>query len=324
MTGANRLLDRLPKEVTDRLPGKFGERSERSVVSVVRLHGVITPAMGPMARSVINLSVLEPVLKRAFEVDRLAAVALVINSPGGAPTQSALIADRIRGLAEQYGSGGSGSGNGAGPSGANNSGSAKTPVPVLAFCEDVAASGGYWLACAADEIYAHATSLVGSIGVVSQSFGLAGLLERVGVERRLYTAGSNKSRLDPFLPEKPEDVAWLTDMQGQLHELFKDWVRSRRGAKLGAADAAATELFTGEVWTGAKAVELGLVDGLGTLREIVSDRFPDAEPVLVEGRKPLLARLGVGGVSARGGASTLVADLIQAAEVRAAWARFGL
>ena len=324
MTGANRLLDRLPKEVTDRLPGKFGERSERSVVSVVRLHGVITPAMGPMARSVINLSVLEPVLKRAFEVDRLAAVALVINSPGGAPTQSALIADRIRGLAEQYGSGGSASANGAGPSGGNNSGSAKTPVPVLAFCEDVAASGGYWLACAADEIYAHATSLVGSIGVVSQSFGLAGLLERVGVERRLYTAGSNKSRLDPFLPEKPEDVAWLTDMQGQLHELFKDWVRSRRGAKLGAADAAATELFTGEVWTGAKAVELGLVDGLGTLREIISDRFPDAEPVLVEGRKPLLARLGVGGVSARGGASTLVADLIQAAEVRAAWARFGL
>lgn len=319
MTGANRLLDRLPKEVTDRLPGKFGERSERSVVSVVRLHGVITPAMGPMARSVINLSVLEPVLKRAFEADRLAAVALVINSPGGAPTQSALIADRIRGLAEQHGSGGPGSANGSG-----NNGSAGTPVPVLAFCEDVAASGGYWLACAADEIYAHATSLVGSIGVVSQSFGLAGLLERVGVERRLYTAGSNKSRLDPFLPEKPEDVAWLTDMQGQLHELFKDWVRSRRGTKLGTAEAGATELFTGEVWTGAKAVELGLVDGLGTLREIISDRFPDAEPVLVEGRKPLLARLGVGGVSARGGASTLVADLIQAAEVRAAWARFGL
>jgi len=276
--------------------------------------------------------VLEPVLKRAFEVDRLAAVALVINSPGGAPTQSALIADRIRGLAEQYGTGGSGasngSGSGNGPGNGSGSGSAKTPVPVLAFCEDVAASGGYWLACAADEIYAHPTSLVGSIGVVSQSFGLAGLLERVGVERRLYTAGSNKSRLDPFLPEKPEDVAWLTDMQGQLHELFKDWVRSRRGTKLAAADGgkdtAATELFTGEVWTGAKAVELGLVDGLGTLREIISSRFPDAEPVLVEGRKPLLARLGVGGVSARGGASTLVADLIQTVEVRAAWARFGL
>src|SRR5882757_5794157 len=322
MTGAQRLLDRLPKEVTDRLPGKLGERAERSVVAVVRLHGVITPAMGPMARSVINLSVLEPVLKRAFEVDGLTAVALVINSPGGAPTQSALIADRIRGLAEEHGTG---PGNATSANGAKGPG--RTPVPVLAFCEDVAASGGYWLACAADEIYAHATSMVGSIGVVSQSFGLSGLLERVGVERRLYTAGSNKSRLDPFLPEKPEDVAWLTDMQGQLHELFKDWVKSRRGAKLrtpeGAGDPAA-ELFTGEVWTGAKAVELGLVDGLGTLREVIADRFPDAEPVLVEGRKPLLARLGVGGVSARGGASTLVADLVQAAEVRAAWARFGL
>ena len=146
-------------------------------------------------------------------------------------------------------------------------------------------------------------------------------VDLVGGERRLYTAGTNKSRLDPFLPEKPEDVAWLTDMQGQLHELFKDWVRSRRGDKLGAGE---TELFTGEVWTGAKAAELGLVDGLGTLREIISSRFPDADPVLVEGRKPLLARLGVGGVSARGGASTLVADLVQAAEVRAAWARFGL
>src|SRR5882757_9732649 len=326
MTGAQRLLDRLPKEVTDRLPGKLGERAERSVVAVVRLHGVITPAMGPMARSVINLSVLEPVLKRAFEVDGLAAVAMVINSPGGAPTQSALIADRIRGLAEEHGTV---NGPGGGATSANGAtGAGRTPVPVLAFCEDVAASGGYWLACAADEIYAHATSMVGSIGVVSQSFGLSGLLERVGVERRLYTAGSNKSRLDPFLPEKPEDVAWLTDMQGQLHELFKDWVRSRRGTKLAAADGgkdtAATELFTGEVWTGAKAVELGLVDGLGTLREIISSRFPDAEPVLVEGRKPLLARLGVGGVSARGGASTLVAELVQAAEVRAAWARFGL
>jgi ClpP class serine protease len=327
MTGAQRLLDRLPKEVTDRLPGKLGERAERSVVAVVRLHGVITPAMGPMARSVINLSVLEPVLKRAFEVDGLTAVALVINSPGGAPTQSALIADRIRGLAEEHGTK---NGPGGGATSANGAkGPGTTPVPVLAFCEDVAASGGYWLACAADEIYAHATSMVGSIGVVSQSFGLSGLLERVGVERRLYTAGTNKARLDPFLPEKPEDVAWLTDMQDQLHVLFKDWVNSRRGDKFAAAGVTdpAGELFTGEVWTGAKAAELGLVDGLGTLREIISARFPDAEPVLVEGRKPLLARLGVGGVSALGGlsgVSGLVGDLLQAAEVRAAWARYGL
>jgi ClpP class serine protease len=128
-------------------------------------------------------------------------------------------------------------------------------------------------------------------------------------------------RLDPFLPEKAEDVEWLTGLQGELHEVFQDWVRSRRGDKL---NGSAEELFTGEVWTGKKAKELGLVDGLGTPREIVAARFPDAEPMLVEGRKPLLARLGLAGVTARGGASTLVGELLQAAEVRAAWSRYGL
>jgi signal peptide peptidase SppA len=242
---------------------------------------------------VLNLPSLEPVLKRAFAADRLAAVALQINSPGGAATQSALIAERIRGLAAEH------------------------EVRVLAFCEDVAASGGYWLACAADEIYAHATSLVGSIGVISGGFGLSGLLERIGIQRRLYTAGNNKSRLDPFLPEKPEDVAWLRDMQTQVHELFQAWVRERRGDKLGRAD----ELFTGEVWTGARAAELGLVDGLGTAREVLARRFPDATPVLVEGRKPLLAKLGVGGVARAAGQ---LDELLRMAEARAAWSRFGL
>ena len=163
-------------------------------------------------------------------------------------------------------------------------------MPVLAFCEDVAASGGYWLACAADEIYAHPTSIVGSIGVISQSFGLEGLLQRIGVERRLYTAGEAKSRLDPFLPEKPEDVVWLRGLQDQLHEMFRDWVVTRRGDRL----ASDVELFNGEVWTGARAAELGLVDGLGTARAVLTERFPDAELVPVEARRPLLARLGIG------------------------------
>ena len=305
MNGANKLLDRLPREVTERLPGKLGERAERSVVGVLRLHGVITPATGPVARSVLNISTLEPVLTRTFETANLAAVALVINSPGGSATQSALIADRIRGLAAEHGTEGK-------------------PVPVLAFCEDVAASGGYWLACAADEIYAHPTSLVGSIGVVSGGFGLVGLLDRLGVERRMHTAGSNKVRLDPFLPEKAEDVAWLTELQGELHGLFQAWVRERRGRKLTGSEA---ELFTGEVWTGAKALAHGLVDGLGTPREILAERFPDAAPRLVEARKPLLARLGLG-VSAGRGASaqmgTLVDEVLRAAEIRAAWSRYGL
>jgi signal peptide peptidase SppA len=289
---------RLSDRLASRLPGRLGERNERPVVSMVRLHGVITPTTGPVPRSVINAAAVEKALERAFAPDRLAAVALLINSPGGSPTQSALVADRIRGLAAAKG------------------------VPVLAFCEDVAASGGYWLACAADEIFAHATSLVGSIGVISQSFGLDGLIERMGVQRRLYTAGASKSRLDPFLPEKQEDVDWLRDLQDQLHEMFRQWVVARRGERL-REDA---DLFTGEVWTGARAVELGLVDGLGTARAVLSERFPEAELVPVEGRKPLLARLGLTPPAAATSviSSDVVLGVAEAAEIRAMWARYGL
>ncbi|MBW0118185.1 S49 family peptidase [Pseudonocardia abyssalis] len=286
---------RFPDALTSRLPGA---RSDKPVVSLVRLHGVITPTAGPVPRAVINAQTVEKTLERAFAPDRLAAVALLINSPGGSPTQSALVADAIRRHADEKG------------------------VPVLAFCEDVAASGGYWLACAADEIHAHPTSLVGSIGVVSQGFGLDGLIERYGVRRRLYTAGGSKARLDPFLPEKPEDVAWLRDLQDQLHTMFRDWVTSRRGDRL-AADA---DLFTGEVWTGAKAVGLGLADGLGTAHSVLGERYPDAELVTVDARKPLLARLGLGGPAAGGapfGTDGLL-GMVQAAEIRANWARYGL
>ena len=294
---ALRLPERLAARLPGRLPGRLGDEG-RSVVSLVRLHGVITPTTGPVPRSVINSVSTEKVLERAFERDRLAAVALLINSPGGSPTQSALVADRIRGLAAEH------------------------DVPVLAFCEDVAASGGYWLACAADEIYAHATSIVGSIGVISQSFGLEGLLQRIGVERRLYTAGEAKSRLDPFLPEKPEDVVWLRGLQDQLHELFREWVVARRGDRLSTS----TELFDGEVWTGARAVELGLVDGLGTARGVLAERFPDADLVPIEGRRPLLARLGIGAAPAalKPLSADLVVQFAQAAEIRTTWARYGL
>jgi signal peptide peptidase SppA len=289
---------RLPERLASRLPGRLGDRSDRPVVTLVRLQGVITATSAPVPRSVINAATAEKVLERAFAPERLAAVALQVNSPGGSPTQSALVADRVRGLAAERG------------------------VPVLAFCEDVAASGGYWLACAADEIYAHPTSIVGSIGVISQGFGLEGLLQRIGVERRLYTAGESKSRLDPFLPEKPEDVVWLRGLQDQLHEMFQQWVLDRRGDRLQAGQ----DLFTGEVWTGARAVELGLVDGLGTARAVLAERFPDAELVTVEGRKPLLARLGLAGAPAAGDpvGPDLLLRVFEAAEVRATWARYGL
>ena len=286
--------------VTDRLVSRLpvlGDRADsRPTVAVVKLHGLITPTPSPLARGFINVTSMESALSRAFDQDRLAAVALSINSPGGAATQSALVADRIRELA------------------------GKKKVPVLAFCEDVVASGGYWLACAADEIFAHPTSIVGSIGVVSRGFGMHGLLDRLGVERRLHTAGEHKARLDPFLPEKEDDVAWLTDMQEQLHELFVEWVRGRRGARLSGE----VELFDGEVWTGTRAAELGLVDGVGTLRGVVGKRYPGAEITTVEPRKALLARLGIGPAAGLGAGRGDVLSLLEALEQRAAWARFGL
>ena len=288
------------KDLTSRLPLPGTLRERGPVVAAVKLHGVITPTAAPLARGVINLSVLESVLARAFGFDRLRAVALLINSPGGSPTQSALVADRIRGLADLK------------------------HVPVLAFCEDVAASGGYWLACAADEIVAHPTSLVGSIGVVSRGFGLHGLLERFGVERRLYTAGANKSRLDPFLPEREDDVAWLRSMQTELHGMFRDWVCSRRGDRLVTGQQ---DLFTGEVWSGRRALELGLIDRLGTMRGEIVKRYPDAEIITVEARRPLLARLGIGpaaaALSGRGGPESVLA-MLEALEHRVTWSRFGL
>ncbi len=265
-------------------------------VAVVRLHGVITPSPPPLSRGVINLAAVETALTRAFATDRLQAVALAINSPGGSPTQSALITDRVRALADEKG------------------------VPVLAFCEDLAASGGYWLACAADEIIAHPTSLVGSIGVISGSFGLDGLIERWGVERRLHTAGENKARLDPFLPEKEDDVAWLRGMQDELHAMFVGWVKARRGERL-ATDA---ELFTGEIWTGARALALGLIDELGTLAGVLAKRYPEAEIVNVEPRKPLLARLGAVSPAAAMRGPDAVLSALEAIEQRAAWSRFGL
>ncbi len=268
----------------------IGERGDRKdVVAVVKLHGVITPTPSPLARGTINLAAVESALTRAFGHDRLQAVALQINSPGGAPTQSGLVAERIRQLADEKN------------------------VPVIAFAEDVAASGGYWLACAADEIFAHRTSMVGSIGVISGGFGFTGLLERFGIERRLHTAGANKSRLDPFSPEKPEDVEWLKKMHTQLHDLFVEWVTERRGDRLNDSE----DLFTGDVWLGNRAVELGLVDGIGSLRQVITERYPDAVISVAEPKKPLLARLGIGAPAA----ASAVLDAVQH---KAAWSRFGL
>jgi signal peptide peptidase SppA len=281
----------LPSALSDRLPDRLSGH-HGPVVTVVRLHGVIAAgAVGP-GRSPLNAETLEGPLERAFSTPGVQAVALSINSPGGSPTQSTLVGDRIRQLAAEH------------------------EVPVLAFCEDVAASGGYWLACAADEIIATPTSLLGSVGVVSSGFGLEGLIDKLGVERRLHTQGTNKSRLDPFSPEKAEDVDWLLRMQESVHAEFKAWVRQRRGTTLVGTD---DELFTGEVWTGRRAVELGLADSLGTLRGVLAERYPGADVRTTSRSKSLAARLGLPGAAA-----SVAGSLLAVAEDRAAWARFGL
>ena len=265
-------------------------------VAVIRLSGVIG-AMGGLRRG-LSLDSQAAVIERAFKLRNLQAVALAVNSPGGSPVQSALIAGRIRQLADEKG------------------------IPVIAFAEDVAASGGYWLACAGDEIYADASSIIGSIGVVSGGFGLQGLIEKLGVERRLHTSGDKKAMLDPFQPEKPAEVKHLKDIQGDIHAAFKDMVRARRGDRLKGAEK---DLFSGAFWTGTKALDLGLIDGLGDLRSVMRARYGDKVKLrLIGARRGLFGRLrfgaGFGGV----GAPDWAGQAVAAIEERMIWNRFGL
>lgn len=251
-------------------------------VSVVRLQG----AIGVPGRSSISDRSVAPMLEKAFK-SKPDAVALEINSPGGSPVQSSLIGARIRRLADE------------------------TEVPVIAFVEDVAASGGYWIASAADEIIADPSSILGSIGVISSGFGASEFLQRQGIERRVHTAGKSKSMLDPFRPEKPEDVARLTRLLEQLHGTFIAQIKDRRGDKL----TDNPDLFTGEVWIGQDAVAEGLADGIGHLVPAMKTRFGDKVRFKrFEQRKPLLPRLG----------AQVVQGTLGEIEERADYARFGL
>lgn len=261
-------------------------------IAVVRLQGSISARPGFAGG--ISLAGVAPMLDRAFGLKRVAAVFLVINSPGGSPVQSSLIARHIRRLAEEK------------------------QVPVVACVEDAAASGGYWIACAADEIVADPASILGSIGVVAAGFGFEGALQRLGVERRMHTAGGEKSFLDPFRPEVPEDVARLEVLLEDLHAEFRTWVLSRRGEKLKASPEA---LFTGRFWPGRKAVELGLADRLGDAAEEAKRRFGDkAKLIPIAGRKPGLLRRLLPGLGVGLGAEAVIGAL----EERAAWGRLGL
>lgn len=289
--------------VLDRLPlGAL--RAPPPQVAVVRLSGMIGP-LSPL-RGGLNSAALAATLERAFGLRPLSAVALAINSPGGAATQSALIAMRIRQLADEK------------------------KVPVMAFVEDLAASGGYWLATSADEIYAMETSIVGSIGVVTAGFGFQELIRRIGIDRRLYTAGERKAMLDPFLAEKPEDVERLKALQREVHEAFKAQVRSRRAGKLKVPEE---ELFTGEFWSGRRALDLGLIDGIGDLRGTLRQRFGEKVRLRVVGggRGWLRRRLRLSvptGDDLAGEEPAWPADwasqLLASLEARALWSRYGL
>ena len=272
-------------------------RKKRAVVPVVRLSGVIAGAGG--LRRGISLEAVEPQLKKAFSIRRAKAVALIINSPGGSPVQSALIGQRVRDLAR------------------------KANVPVLAFCEDVAASGGYWLAASADEIYVNPASIIGSIGVVSAGFGFDRAIDRIGVDRRVYTAGENKMILDPFQPEAESEVERLKSLQQEIHRQFIDYVVDRRGAKLtGEHD----DLFSGAFWTGAAAVDLGLVDGIGECRRLVTERFGDNVDLLtINPKRRLFDGLGgLPGTLTGHVAADIVDETVALAVERAHLSRYGL
>lgn len=261
------------------------------VIPVVRLHGTIAAEQRPGR---LNIASVAPLLKRAFAIKSAPAVAIVVNSPGGSPVQSRLISKRIRDLAAEH------------------------DKKVLVFVEDAAASGGYFIATAGDEIIADPSSIVGSIGVIFASFGFVGAMEKLGVERRVHTAGKSKSTLDPFLPEKKEDIDRIKALELDVHNVFIDWVKARRGDKLKASD---DDLFTGEFWSGVKGLSLGLVDAVGDLRETLRQRYGEHVVLkLIQPKRPLISLPSLG-FPAR---AEIAADLVAALEDRALWSRFGL
>jgi serine protease SohB len=280
------------------LPRRF--RTDLAVVPVVRLTGVI--GFSTPLKPGLTLSGVARALDSAFAVKRAKAVALAINSPGGSAVQAHLIFQRIRQLSEEK------------------------KVPVLAFVEDVGASGGYMIACAGDEIFCDPSSIVGSIGVVGATFGLDQAIKKLGIERRVYTAGDHKVTLDPFLPENPDDVARLKAIQADIHTTFINLVKSRRGARLTGPESA---LFSGEYWAGGKALEFGLVDRIADLRTVLRERFGEKvqTPLMAErgwfGRRiPGIGHASGGGFPPLTGAG-LGDEILSTIEARTIWGRYG-
>ncbi|MEP3278942.1 MAG: S49 family peptidase [Stappiaceae bacterium] len=281
------------KKLRKILPGKYGKTVP--VIPVVRLQGAI--GMATPLRPGMSMASVANNLEKAFSVKDAPAVALLVNSPGGSPVQSRFIFQRIRALA------------------------AEKEKTVLVFVEDVAASGGYMIAIAGDEIFVDPSSIVGSIGVVFSGFGFVDAIEKLGIERRVYTAGEKKVVLDPFKPADREDVDHLKTLQQEIHETFIDMVKERRGDVLSDDE----DLFTGRFWTGAKARNLGLVDEIGEIRQVIKKRFgKDAKLKLIGGERSIFPRRAGVGVSLNNISHGLGNELISAAEERSIWSRYGL
>ena len=258
-------------------------------IPTLRLTGVIGQA--GIARSGLTIADIEKLVDKLFSDKKAPAVALIINSPGGSPTQSSLIAEKIINLAKEKNK------------------------KVYAFVEDVAASGGYWLACAADEIYLDLNSIVGSIGVISPGFGFVDLIKKIGVERRVYTSGKSKSFLDPFKEEKKEDIDRLKSIQEQIHENFIEYVKSRRGSKL--LSSAEDEIFSGLFWVGKKGVDLGLADGIGSINQIIREKYGNKAKIkIIDQKKSFLQK--------RLSSSINNNDIFNRLEEMIMWSRYGL
>ena len=291
------------------LPAKLADKwiDKSVVIPVVRMNGAIA-AGGSSLRPSLNLANVSEPLAAAFASKKSPAVAIVVNSPGGSPVQSRLIYKRIRDLAEEH----------------------KKQVHV--FVEDVAASGGYMIACAGDDITVDPSSVVGSIGVISAGFGFVGAIDKLGVERRVYTAGLNKSVLDPFLPEKKEDIKRLKELQLEIHQVFIDLVKASRGDRLSDDK----DIFTGQFWTGHRGVDLGLVDGIGDIRSVMKERYGKKTKLkIMEAKKSLFGRRSASGIAlsqlvgqtefdAGSLAGSLGDGMLTAIEERALWSRYGL
>jgi len=263
---------------------------KKPIVPVIRFEGVIATGSG-IGKARLNAENLESNIKKAFSESKPSAIAIIINSPGGSPVQSSLIFQRVRNLAD------------------------KKDVPILVFIEDVAASGGYWLSCVGDEIFADRASIVGSIGVISASFGFTETIKKLGIERRVYTTGKSKGSLDPFKPEKQEDVEMLKNIMNDTQEAFIELVKKRRGEKLNDDGT----IFTGAFWSGQKALELGLVDGIGEIRTILRERFGDNVKL-----KYITKKKGFISGIFQSSLSPIVKNVINEIENTSLWKRFGL